>query len=356
MQIQKTFWGEANGRAVYLFDLQAQPGFRARVSNFGGVLQSLVFEKSDGESLDLVLGYDTLEKYRQNATFFGACIGPIADRLAEGGCVLNGARVQLARNAGPDSMHSGPTGFHSQVWDWEELPDGIAFVQSFTQAQIGFPGTLRTRIAYRISSERTLRLEYSASCDCETALSMTNHSYFNLDGGRRHCRDYTLTLFADAYAETTRETEPIFTGRALPVEGTPFDLRKGGRIGDVIARRDFHEILTGNGIDHFFLTRGSGMRAHASLYSPTSNLSLLCRSDAPGVLVYSGNGLDGEAGKGGAVYGRNYAVCLETERFPNAVNFENRRAGVLLQPGESYHSATEFNFAEGFPAPYQGQD
>ena len=346
MQIQKKPWGSADNRSIYLFELDTQNGFRACVSNFGAVLQSLVMQKRDGESLDLVLGYDTLAEYQFDTTFFGACIGPIADRMAEGSCILNGMRVQLSLNAGPDSMHSGATGFHNQIWDWAELPDGVAFVRDFTQDQIGFPGTLHARIAYRISEARTLRIEYSASCDCETALSMTNHSYFNLDGGHKHCREHTLTLFADTYAETTREAEPIFTGRALPVEGTPFDMRGGRKIGDVIAHREFHEILTGNGIDHYFLTNGGGMRTHAILRSPDSGVSLECRSDAPGILVYSGNGLENERGKGGAVYGRNYAVCLETGRFPNAVNFEDRRADVLLQPGDRYQSATEFIFSE----------
>ena len=346
MMMKKRLWGECEGKQIYLFELDDGCGMRARVSNYGGVLQALWVRDAGGRAMDVVLGYDTLEEYRNDTTFFGAMIGPIADRLDGGHCVLGGHEVQLPLNAGPDSMHSGATGFHNQIWDWAELPDGVAFVRDFTQDQIGFPGTLHARIAYRISEARTLRIEYSASCDCETALSMTNHSYFNLDGGHKHCREHTLTLFADTYAETTREAEPIFTGRALPVEGTPFDMRGGRKIGDVIARREFHEILTGNGIDHYFLTNGGGMRTHAILRSPDSGVSLECRSDAPGILVYSGNGLENERGKGGAVYGRNYAVCLETGRFPNAVNFEDRRADVLLQPGDRYQSATEFIFSE----------
>lgn len=346
MRIQKKRWGEINQQTIYLFELDTEAGFRACVSNYGGILQTLELQKKDGENLDLVLGYDSLDEYKNDATFFGACIGPIADRLAQGSCVLNGMRVQLPLNAGPDSMHSGVNGFHNQVWEWEELPDGIALMRDFTQAQIGFPGMLHVRIAYRIFETKVLRIEYSAYCDCETALSITNHSYFNLDGGKCHCRDYILKVCANEYAETEREAEPIFTGRALSVTDTPFDMRGGRKLGDVVSHTEFSEIRTGNGIDHFFLVDGNGMRTHAVLNSPSSKISMECRSDAMGLQIYSGNGLEAEKGKNGAIYGQHYAVCLETGAFPNSVNFPSRRANVLLEPGETYCSATEFSFTE----------
>ena len=347
MKIERHLWGEIEGRDIYLFDLDDGRGMRASVSNYGGVLQGLVVRDGCGLPLDVVLGYDTLAEYRAGETFFGAMIGPIADRLDGGHCTLGEAEVQLDRNAGPDSMHSGPKGFHSRIWDWVELPDGICFHRCFAPGEIGFPGNMDVRLSYRLCERDVLRLEYSAECDCETALSFTNHSYFNLDGGKKHCRNQRLTVFADRYAETERDCDPICTGRALSVEGTPFDLRHGEMVGEVVRRTDFREIRTGGGVDHYFLVDGSGMRVHARLESPDSGLRLECASDAPGLLIYTGNGLEAERGKGGAVYGKNWAVCLETGRFPNAVNFPALRAQVLLRPGERYESATEFRFGRG---------
>lgn len=344
MSIQVRPWGACAGREIFLFEIEGAGGMRARVSNYGGILQSLMVRDGRGDALDVVLGYDTLEEYRADATFFGAMIGPIADRLDRGRCTLGGVDVQLPLNAGPDSMHSGPRGFHNQVWDWKLLEDGVALFRSFAGEDIGFPGTLEVRLNYRLCAPDVLRIEYAANCDHETAVSFTNHSYFNLDGGANHCRDHLLTVHAGRYAETERMCEPICTGRALDVMGTPFDLRDGRTVGDVVAQEDFPEIRSGGGVDHYFLVDGEGMRAQAELASPRSGLRLCCVSDAPGLLVYTGNGLDGEPGKGGAIYGKNWAVCLETGRFPNAVNFPALRDQVLLQPGEQYESATEFRF------------
>lgn len=335
MKISQLAWGSVRGRDVRLFEIAEENGLTVRISDFGGILQSVLLP----DGAQAVLGYDTPEEYRRSETFFGACIGPVADRMTGGSCVLGGETVRLPRNAGPDAMHSGPNGFHSQIWNAEVLSDGVRFFRSFTASDTGFPGRLDAQIRVRVSGS-TLLLEYAARCDRETAVSFTNHSYFRLGGDS--CRDQILRVNASAYAETTCTDAPACTGRALPVDGTPLDLRHGARIESVLARTDFPEIASAGGIDHYFLVDGAGMRKHARLTAGAREL--ICRSDAPGVLIYTANGLDAERGRSGEVYGRNAAVCLETERFPNAVNLPDRRRGVLLRPGETYESATEFTF------------
>lgn len=345
MKITKRNWGSCDERQICLFEIDNERGMRACVSNYGAILQSLRVQDRWGTVRDVVLGYDTLEEYIQSDTFFGAMVGPIADRIENGSFTIAGRHIQLPRNAGPDCMHSGPCGFHAQVWNWHEIPNGIAFERSFTEDDTGFPGCMDVQISYKVMDSCLLRLEYAAKCDCETALSFTNHSYFNLDGGRNHCRDHMLWVHADRYAETRRDEDPICTGKALPVKRTALDLRSGRKISDVLAAVDFREIRTGGGLDHFMIVNGSGMREHARLESRESGIRLICRSDAPGVLVYTANGLAGERGKGGAVYGRNWGVCLETERFPNAVNLPEYRSSVVLQPGLAYRSASEYEFS-----------
>ena len=343
MNVTRRPWGEIEGRPVWLFDIEGD-GMRATVSNYGGVMQALEVRDAAGNPLDVVLGYDTLAEYRECATFFGAMIGPIADRLDRGRCVLDGRTVQLPLNAGPDAMHCADCGFHAMVWDWEILPDGVRFFRTLDESEIRFPGQMAVSLSYRLRAPDALRLEYAATGTRETAASFTNHSYFNLNGGAVSCRDQVLTVRASRYAETERMVEPICTGRALPVDGTPFDLRAGVRVGEAAGRSDFPEVAAAGGVDHFFLADGEGFREVASIDCAETGLRLRCLTDAPGLLVYTGNGLVDEHGKGGRVYGRNWAVCLETERFPNAVNFPDRRGDVLLEPGERYETTTEFVF------------
>ena len=343
IQVTKRPWGELNGREIWLYDITGRD-IAASVSNYGGVLQALRVRCATGEMPDVVLGYDSVDDYRRSDTFFGAMIGPIADRLSLGRCILGGKTVQMPLNAGPDSMHCGDLGFHRIEWDTEPLPDGVRLRHMFAAEELGFPGALEVVMAYRVSAPATLRLEYAARSTGEAAVSFTNHSYFNLSGAARDCMDHRLCVRARRYAETERMIEPICTGATPSVEGTPMDLRGGARVGDRVGRGDFREIAAAGGIDHYFPVEGGGFREAASLYCPDTGITMRCLTDAPGLLVYTGNGLDAEPGKGGRVYGRHWGVCLETERFPNAVNFPDRRSGVLLAPGEWYRSATEFVF------------
>ncbi len=334
-------WGEHQGKEVRLFTVEGK-GIRIAVSNCGGILQSLVVEDRHGAPTDIVLGYDTLTEYLADDYFFGAMIGPIADRMDSGKCHLAGTDVQLPLNAGPDSMHSGPHGFHSRVWDWEELPDGVAFHGKFSQPDMAFPGEMTVRLAYRLSAPGTLRLEYAASSTAEMAFSFTNHSYFNLHGAKRDCRDHTLWLNSKAYAQTTCTDAPLVTGTLVDTSGSPMDFSQPARIGDALSHAEHREITSAGGVDHFYMVDGQGFRKAATLRSLQTGISLTCSSDADGILVYSGNGIDNRRGKQGLTYQRNWGTCLETGQLPNAVNLPQYRDRVVYQPGEAYKSATEF--------------
>lgn len=342
VRVSRTPWGNHLGQDVSLYVLQGE-GLRAAVSNYGALLQSLVMEDAPGGLSDLVLGYDSLKEYLEGESFFGASIGPVADRLAGGSCEVGGRTVRLPRNAGPDSMHSGPGGFHSRMWEADILEDGVAFTGVFPEEPDGFPGTLTARLAYRLLPGRALRLEYAASCTRETALSFTNHTYFNLSGAKTDSRGHTLRLNADFYAETNCGIDPLVTGRFLGVAGTPLDFREGAVIGDAVSRLEHPEIRSAGGVDHFFSVRGAGFREMAELLSPKDGLRLACFSDADGLMVYTGNFIaPGTRGKAGAAYGPNSGVCLETGQPPNAVNFPAHRARVVKAAGEPYQAATEY--------------
>ena len=342
VNVRKRLWGNVNSEAVYLFCLEDESGMSISVSNYGCILQSWQIQKQNKRIRDIVLGYESLREYINSNTYFGAAIGPISDRIANGHCRIGDKSIQFPVNAGPDCIHSGSNGFHSRIWDWEILRNGIAFSYCFSPEESPLPGRLKVIIRYFLKPSNTLHIEYEAICNKNTYFSMTNHSYFTLNGGVSHCRDQILTVHADCYAQTERETEPVCTGRTLPVQDTPFDLRSGRKIGDILENHFFSEIRSAGGLDHYFPIKGEGMREHARLYSKEDSLALLCNSDMPGLLVYTANGLETGRGKNGCIYGKNYAVCMETECFPNAVNFPNHRRQVFQPATERFRSCTEF--------------
>ncbi len=338
-------WGVHQGKNVYLFHMEGD-GIQATVTNYGAILQSLIVRDRAGSLVDIVLGYDELKDYLTDPYFFGANVGPIADRLAGGSCLLDGRRVQFSLNAGPDSMHSGSSGFHLKVWDWRILSNGVEFFRNFCEDQSGFPGKLYVSITYTIDEPGQLRISYSASCEKETALNFTNHSYFNLDGAVNDCLRHTLWVSAEHYAETTCTEEPLVTGKLLKVEDTEMDLRQPVSILDPVSKTNNQEIASAGGLDHFYVVDGEGFRKFAELASESSGLRMECLSDSFGIQVYSGNGIKNTIGKNGMHYEKNWGICLETGNIPNAVNMDGFRDNVLLKSGEIYNSTTVYKITE----------
>jgi aldose 1-epimerase len=125
------------------------------------------------------------------------------------------------------------------------------------------------------------------------------------------------------------------------VAGTPLDFTKalpiGLRLADLVGTPAL-------GYDHNFVLRpGEGLRLAARLYSPASGRWCEIRTTEPGLQVYSGNFLHGQAGKGGKAYAQRSAVCLETQHFPDSVN-QPRFPNTILAPGQQYRSETTWKF------------
>ena len=65
----------------------------------------------------------------------------------------------------------------------------------------------------------------------------------------------------------------------------------------------------------------------------------------PGVQLYTGNFLDGKlTGKGGVVYKKHHAFCLEAQHFPDSVHHDNFPS-TILRPGEKYTQTTIYKFS-----------
>ncbi|WP_221089776.1 aldose epimerase family protein [Deinococcus aquaedulcis] len=341
-------WGVTPaGAAVTLYTLQAAP-LRAQIMTYGGVLVGLQAPDRTGTLADVTLGHDELAPYlsRETSPYFGALIGRYGNRIAEGRFVLDGQPVTLARNNGPNALHGGPGGFDQQLW--QATPEtGADFVslhlrRTSPEGEEGYPGTVQVEVTYTLSAAE-LRLQYRAQTDRPTVLNLTNHTYWNLAGGGRDVLDHRLQVQASHFTPTGPTLIP--TGEVQPVAGTPFDLRQPQRLGDVLAHP--HEQLTfAGGLDHNFVLDQPGTgQAVATLHDPHSGRRLEVQTTQPGLQVYSGNFLDGTiTGRGGQRYGHRWAVCLETQHFPDSPN-QPHFPSTRLDPGEPFESQTVYRFS-----------
>ncbi len=332
-----------DGTAVESFTLRNAHGIEVRAITYGAVIVSLRVPDRAGRLDDIVLGHDDLAGYLRQPSYFGAVVGRYGNRIAKGRFTLDGKTYMLATNNGPNHLHGGVKGFDKVVWKGEpaSTPDGASVTFRYTSpdGEEGYPGTLSARVTYTLTDRDELRFEYAATTDKPTVVNLTQHSYFNLTGGKTDILGHQLTLDADRFTPVDATLIPL--GPLTPVEGTPFDFRKPTAVGAHISQDD-EQLHRGGGYDHNFVVNrtGEGLVHAARLVDPVSGRTLDVQTTEPGVQFYSGNFLDGTVtGKGGIVYKKRWALCLETQHFPDSPN-QPTFPSTVLRPGQEYRSKT----------------
>jgi aldose 1-epimerase len=337
------FGNMPDGQLVESFTLTNASGMEVCFISLGGIITSIKVPDRDGKLADVTLGYDELCPYLENPHYFGALIGRYANRIADGHFVLDGKAYSLATNDGENSLHSGPDGFHSIVWDVEPFDRagavGAILRHVSPNGHGGFPGTLQVRVTYTLTDDDELVFEYHAVTDVATPVSLMQHFYLNLAGhDAGSVLQHELQVNASRYIAVDDELIP--TRQVLPVQGTPLDFREPRVIADAL---ETSGELRHTGFDHCYAL-DTGTPA-ARLTDPASGRSVDVETTEPGLQFYSGGQLtEGIKGKEGAFYGQFGAVALETQRFPDSPNVPSFPSAIL-RPGEEYVSRTMYRFS-----------
>lgn len=348
--ISKQPWGELpDGQKVDIYTLKNIKGMEVKISNYGGLITHWTAPDKNGKFEDVVLGYDSLSGYLESSPFFGALVGRYGNRIGGAKFKLDGKTYNLLQNNGPNHLHGGKIGFDKVIWKTEELTDGrIGLKLNYVSkdGEEGYPGNLNTEIIYVLTDDNALEITYTATTDKPTVVNLTQHSYFNLTGGKTDHLGHEVMINADRFVPVDKTLIP--TGELKEVKGTVFDFTTPKAIGKGINDTTDIQIKVGGGYDHcWVLNQGKkdSLVLAATAYEPTSGRFMEVFTTEPGVQFYTGNFLDGKiTGKNGVVYKKRYGFCFETEHFPdspNQVGFPT----VVLRPGETYNTKTIFKFS-----------
>jgi aldose 1-epimerase len=349
-RVKETLYGKLpDGSEVKLFTLVNANGMKAEVTEYGAILVSLHVPDREGKRSDITHGYDTLEGWLTNTSYFGATVGRFGNRIANGRFTLDGKGHTLATNNEPGGipchLHGGIKGFDKVLWKGEsferEGESGVRLTYVSPDGEEGYPGTLSVEVTYTLTDRNELIWEARATTDAPTVLNLVHHSYWNLSGDpATSINDHELTLYADHYLPTDAGLIP--TGGKAPVTGTPMDFTKARLIGERVDAA-YEALEFGGGYDHAWVLNGTAHDSHpgmvkaARLRDPESGRVMEIATNQPAIQFYGGNFLDGKVtGKGGVAYGHRSALCLETENYPDAPNNPGAPPAVL-RPGETYH-------------------
>lgn len=343
MKIVKSDFGmTAQGEAISLFHLENANGAYIEVTDFGARIVKIMVPDKEGNLTDVCLGYPIGSDYEKDDVYLGAICGRIANRIKDGRFTLNGQNYQLAVNNGSNHLHGGLVGYSSKLWKSQVKDNKLVLTMESFDGEEGYPGNLTLIVTYGWSQDNELSILYEASCNKDTILNVTNHTYFNLDGeGANNILSHELFIDADFITELDDTQAP--TGILLPVEATPFDFRTLHTIEKFI-NSDYPQLKNFGTYDHNFVINGEGLREAAVLQSKKSGIRMTCFTDQPGLQLYVSPSDTILNGKHGAPYPHHTSVCLETQHFPDAINHENFPSTVLLA-GEVFRSKTLYHFS-----------
>ena len=336
-----------DGRQVTVVTLTNAKGLKATLTNYGASLISMEVPDREGKTADVTLGYDTLEGWLSNTSYFGATAGRYANRIAQGRFTLDGSTYTLATNNGANHLHGGIMGFDKKLWSLKEVRRkgavGVEFTYTSPDGEEGFPGNLETAVIYWLTQDNELHVEFEATTDKPTLVNLAHHSYWNLTGDpNQSINDHRLMLAADFFLPVDEGLIP--TGELRPVKETPFDFTRPTAIGARLNETD-QQLQYGRGYDHcWVLRKGQGLRLAATLHDPSTGRAMDILTDQPGIQFYGGNLLDGSVtGKKGIRYQHRTGLCLETELFPDCPNHTEFPSPVL-RPGQTYRHTMVHRF------------
>jgi len=345
-KVKKETFGSYKGKEVSLYTLTNKEGNILKLTDFGARITWIEVPDKAGKKDNVTFGFDTFDGMIKGDPYFGAIVGRYANRVAKGKFTLDGTEYTLALNNVPNSLHGGPGGWHSVVWNSEivenaEFPS-VKFTYKSPDMEEGYPGNMDIEVIYTWNDNNEIAMEYKCTTDKKTVLNITNHAYFNLHGaGNGDILDHQLTINASKF--TPVDSTLIPTGELRPVEGTPFDFTTAHTIGERITQ-PYDQLTLGKGYDHNYVLNNINDVA-ATVYDPTTGRVLEVITDQPGVQFYSGNFLDGTLiGHGGKPFKFRSGLCLETQHYPDSPN-QASFPTTVLNPGETFKSKTIYRFS-----------
>ena len=347
MKITSNPFGSVDGQTVDLFTLSNDHGMVIKITNYGGIVTSMVVPDKNGRAEDIVCGFDTLDDYfsdtyTANSPYFGCLVGRYAARVKDGKFSIGDIDYQVDTNDGPNHLHGGVKAFDKRVWTSEVLESnevvGLKLYLKSPDGDGGYPGNLDVAVTYSLNNNNEFSIEYSAMTDKATPLSLTNHTYFNLNAFDGNILDHKASITSDKFLVPDQSNVPV--GEEQLVADTVWDYNQAKPIGDV-----FTESKMGFETYYVFSKPLNSFDKVAEFSDLSSGRKLEVFSSEPGMLFYTGFYTSDELQReSGAQFGQFKAFCCETSRYPNGPNINGAPDSILL-PGAEYKSRTVFKLS-----------
>ena len=342
--VKEKFGKLESGKEVFIYTLKNEKNFEVKISDYGGIIVSIFTPDIDGNFSDICLGKASLKDYEKGHPYFGALTGRVAGRIGNGKFQLNDTIYNLDKNNGPNCLHGGVDGWHLQVWKSKIINHGenekLHLYYEDYDGHNNFPGCVKVEVIYALV-DNALEITYRAKSDKDTPFNPTNHCYFNLSGDNfGSLKHHEVQIFSNSTAVVN--SDMTLTGERSDLVPGINDFRKPVKLGG-LSEMSYRNVDT-----HYFFEEGRTKipRKIAKISDEKSGRIMEVHTTEPGAQFYAGINLsltEPDIGKDGKPYKNCGAFCIETQDYPDSVNFP-LLGNAILKAGEQFYSQTRYCF------------
>lgn len=304
---------------------------KAHIIPYGAALAGLWHREAP---YSLVLGSAEAAAYKSELAYFGAIVGPVANRVACAKISLGGSQWEMERNEGANCLHSGSGGTHDREWQVSKRSAAsVTLKLDLQHGTSGLPGNRILTARYHVTDNNTLHLSLKAQSDADTVMNMAHHPYWNLDA-QPTVRDHKLSVQAKHYLPVDAQRLP--TGQVKPVVGTEYDFLSPRPVPTHIA------------LDNNFCLSDDRRRAPelAAILTGSSGMTLRIETTEPGLQVYNGSGISpcSYPLNDDRTIGPHAGIALEPQGWPDAPHHPHFPQ-IWLDAGGIYHQETRYRLS-----------
>ncbi|WP_283680475.1 aldose epimerase family protein [Lentilactobacillus sp. Marseille-Q4993] len=321
------------GTDIKEFTVENSNGVRMSAITLGATFKELSVPTDGGHHKNLLRDFKSSAKYLDNPYYLCQAIGRTAGRIENGQIEIKGNKVQLLQNEGKTTLHGGPHGFNSRIWDGSVADDTITFTTHIDSGSDSYPGDMDVKIEYTLNDDNEATVKFTAKSDEDTLFNPTIHAYFNLSDDE-DIFGQTLMIHSDNHLELKGDKTP--SGNFIENKNTPYDFLSGANLKEAL---DKVEKQDGHAFDEVFaINKGLKDDEIATLEDPKSKRKVTIKSSRNGLVVFTPDGWKEDTGF------ENYgAIALEAQNIPDLTHHDNfeGKGNYFLDAGvEKSHSIT----------------
>lgn len=334
MKITETVFDTFNKQTVKKITLTNDRGTSISLLNLGAIWNEFLVPSQSGQK-NILLNFQHAQNYFDNPFYLGMAIGRTAGRIKNGQFTLDHELVTLPKNEGNNTLHGGPHGFNSFLWNYQATKNNneasITFYRTILSTEDNYPGNLTATITYTLDNQNHVSLAFTGISDQTTVFNPTSHAYFNLSD-KNDIKSLELTINSSEYLELSDDKIP--TGHFIPVNDSPFDFQSSRQLGQSIEQM---KNTKEKGFDDIYHVDNS-KKIITSLTDQSSGRQLTISSARNGLVLFTSNSFTADMSFSTGAGTPYMGVALEAQTLPDSMN--NPDFGDIILPANTKKTYT----------------